>query len=165
MRAPNQAQHKTGHFTSYLRRTIHELATDLAIQIADVRFARQSVRMDHETLAKFLSGTLTSEALVDEIDAEVASCNESVRAGEPGYIAISNGLRFEVNRQSARRLLEALANGRLPIETASYVAHCIIMSDDFEFTDDAVRDAIFFAADDASPPSRDETLRALTALD
>jgi len=121
--------------------------------------------MEYESLAKFLSGTLTPEALGGEISAEVASCNEAVRAGKPGYIAISNELRFEINRESARRLLEALASGSLPIEAASYVAHCIIMSDDFELKDNAVRDAIYFAADDTSPPSRDETLRALTALD
>jgi hypothetical protein len=70
-----------------------------------------------------------------------------------------------VTRDGARRLLEAVANGRLPFESANYVADCIIMSDDFEFADDAARDAIFFIEDDSRPPSRDETMNALQSLD
>lgn len=52
----------------------------------------------------------------------------------------------------------------MPFELANYVADCIIMSDDFNFADNAVREAIYFVEDDSRPPTRDETLRALTLL-
>ncbi|WP_279628769.1 hypothetical protein [Sphingomonas faeni] len=38
------------------------------------------------------------------------------------------------------------------------------MSDDFDFADDAVRDAIHFAEDDSRPPTQDETIQALAVL-
>lgn len=79
-----------------------------------------------------------------------------------------------VTRDGARRLLEAVADGRLPFDAANYLADCIVMNDDFEFADDAVRDAVFFVEDDSGRfstqdvewrPSREETLAALALLD
>lgn len=58
-----------------------------------------------------------------------------------------------------------VADQRLPFELANCVADCIIMSDDFNFADDAAREAEFFVADDSRPPTREEALQAIAALD
>jgi len=123
-----------------------------------------SVSMEHATLAGFLTGTLSPEVLADEITAEVNACNAAFRAGENGYIIITDGPSVEVTRAGARRLLAAIAEERLPFELANYVADCIIMSDDFDFADDAVRDAVHFVEDDSRPPTRDEAIEALALL-
>jgi hypothetical protein len=111
-----------------------------------------------------LTGTLSPEKLADEITAEVTACNSAFRAGENGYIVITDGTSFEVTRDGARRLLAAVAEDRLLFELANYVADCIIISDDFDFADDAVRDAVHFVEDDSRPPTRDETIKALEML-
>jgi hypothetical protein len=38
------------------------------------------------------------------------------------------------------------------------------MSDDFDFADDAVTEAVHFVADDSRPPTSDETKAALALL-
>ncbi|WKL56987.1 hypothetical protein Q1W73_15175 [Asticcacaulis sp. ZE23SCel15] len=121
--------------------------------------------MKYETLVLFLDGTLSPETLAFEIADEVASCNEAFKSGDIGYIVISDGPLKIVTRDSARRLLAAVAFDRLPFELANYVSDCIIMSDDFEFEDDIVRDAINFIEDDSRPPTHEETLEALRLLD
>jgi hypothetical protein len=120
--------------------------------------------MDHATLVGFLIGTISPEVLADEITAEVNACEVAFRAGENGYIVITDGPSFEVTREGAKRLLAAVAEERLPFELANYVADCIMMSDDFYFADDAVRDAVHFVEDDSRPPTRDETVEALAML-
>ena len=120
--------------------------------------------MEHSTLAGFLSGTLSPEELADEITPEVDACNAAFRAGKNGYIIITDGPTIEVTRDSARRLLGAIIEERLTFELANYVADCSMMSDDFDFADDAVRDAVHFVEDDSRPPTRDETLEALAML-
>jgi hypothetical protein len=120
--------------------------------------------MNHASLVDFLTGSLSPEALADEITAEVIACNAAFKAGENGYIVITDGPSFEVTREGARRLLTAVADDRLPFELANYVADCIIMSDDFDLADNAVRDAFNFIEDDSRPPTRDETLDALALL-
>jgi len=68
-------------------------------------------------------------------------------------------------RERARRLLEALASDRLPFLSANYTADCLVtMSDDFEFADNAVEQAIEFVADDSHPPTEHETEAALAQL-
>jgi hypothetical protein len=120
--------------------------------------------MDHTSLTAFLDGSLSPEALNGEIAAEVDACNSAFRAGETGYIVIDDGQRFEVTRDGARRLLDAVADARLSFETANYLADCIIMSDDFDFADDVVRDAIFFVEDDSRPPTLEELSTVLASL-
>ena len=39
-----------------------------------------------------------------------------------------------------------------------------MMSGDFVFSDDAVRDAVHFVEDDSRQPTRDETIKALAVL-
>lgn len=121
--------------------------------------------MEHATLVRFLTGTLSPEMLDDEITAEVNTCTAAFRAGENGYIIITDGPAIEVTRDGARRLLAAIAHEQLPFELANYVADCLIMSDDFYFADEAVRDAVHFVEDDSRPPTQDETVKALAMLD
>ncbi len=123
-----------------------------------------SASMEHATLVGFLTGVLSPEVLVDEITAEVNACEAAFQAGENGYILITDGPPVEVTREGARRLLAALADGRLPFQLANYVADCLIMSDDFDFTDDVVRNAVNFVEDDSRPPTHDETIEALAKL-
>ena len=123
-----------------------------------------STLMEHAILAGFLIGTVSPEVLVDEITAEVNACNEAFRAGENGYIIITDGQTVEVTREGARRLLAAIAEERLPFEIANYVADCLIMSDDFHLEDDAVRDAVNFVEDDSIAPTHDDTMKALAML-
>jgi hypothetical protein len=120
--------------------------------------------MEHPTLAGFLNGTLSPEVLADEITTEVNACNAAFRAGENGYIIITDGPAIEVTREGARLLLAAVVDGRLPFELANYVADCLIMSDDFIFADDAVRDALHFLEDDSRAPTHDEATKALAML-
>src|SRR5689334_14207540 len=104
--------------------------------------------MEHSSLVAFLEGNLTPEQFGEEIGDEVTACNEALRSGGVGYIKISDGPVTVVTRDHARRLLEAVADNRLSFELANYAADCIIMSDDFEFVDDAVKEAIYFVEDD-----------------
>jgi hypothetical protein len=120
--------------------------------------------MEHATLVAFLNGTISPEVLGNEIAAEVNACNTAFRAGEHGYIIVTDGPSVEVTREGARRLLAAIIEGRLPFELANYVADCLIMGDDFDFADDAVRDAIHFVEDDSSAPTQEETVEALKML-
>ncbi|MCJ1962532.1 hypothetical protein [Novosphingobium mangrovi (ex Hu et al. 2023)] len=132
--------------------------------VADLHSAMHFASMEHATLVGFLTGTLSPEKLAEEITAEVNACNAAVRAGENGYILITDGPSVEVTRESARRLLAAMVEERLPFQLANYVADCIMMSDDFNYADDAVRDAVHFVEDDSRPPTHDETIEALTKL-
>ncbi len=120
--------------------------------------------MEHATLVGFLSGTLSPEVQAGEISTEVGACNAACQAGGSGYIIITDGPSFEVTREGAGRLLAAIAEERLSFELANYVADCLIMSDDFDLADDAVRDAIHFAEDDSRPPTQDEMIKALAML-
>ncbi|WP_294307574.1 hypothetical protein [uncultured Sphingomonas sp.] len=129
--------------------------------------------MQHGSIVKFLSGTLSAEGLAREIRAEVAAFRTALRDTAQGNIVVSRGPRFVVTREGARRLLKAVADDRLPFDAANYLADCIVMNDDFEFADDAVRDAVFFIEDDSGRfatgndewrPSRAETLNAIALL-
>jgi hypothetical protein len=135
-----------------------------SLLVAAVRSAMHSATMDHATLVGFLIGTISPEGLTDEITTEVNACNDALRAGKNGHVIITDGPSFEVTREGAKRLLAAVAEDRLPFEFASYVADCITMSDDFDFADDAVKEAVYFVADESRKPTRDETGKALTLL-
>ncbi|WP_257555754.1 hypothetical protein [Sphingobium sp. CFD-2] len=130
--------------------------------------------MQHSSLVEFLSGNISPEALAAEIAAEVTAFRASLKATGNGDIVVSGGPLFLVTKDGARRLLQAVANERLPFDTANYIADCIVMNDDFEFADEATRDAIFFLEDDSGRfvttdddwrPTREETLAALALLD
>ena len=133
----------------------------------------QHVPMQHASIVAFLSGTLPPEALAVEIAAEVVALNEAIRMTAQGNIFVSNGPEFLVTKDGARRLLQAVADDRLPYDAAMYVTDCIVMNDDFCIADDATREALFFIEDDSERhvsqnvnwrPSREETLAALALL-
>ena len=69
-----------------------------------------SFSMEYATLVGFLTGTFSPEELVNEITAEVSTCNTAFRAGEIGYIIITDGPTVEVTREGAWRLLGATLN-------------------------------------------------------
>ena len=130
--------------------------------------------MQHGSIVAFLSGTLSPESLAAEIGPEVAHFRAALKETAEGRIEVSHGPTFEVTREGARRLLAAVADDRLPYDAASYLADCIVMSDDFDFADEATRDAVFFIEDDTGRfatgndkwrPSRAETLTAMALLD
>jgi hypothetical protein len=120
--------------------------------------------MEHASLVAFLDGNFPPEAFGSEIAAEVDACEQDFRSGGVGHIIVTDGPDTIVIREHARRLLQALADGRLPFLLANYAADCLIMSDDFEFADNAVAEAIYFVADDSRPPTMEETKEALAQL-
>ncbi|MEG3087255.1 hypothetical protein [Sphingomonas sp. PB4P5] len=142
--------------------------------IADVRSTMHRRSMQHSSIVAFLTGKLSPEALAEEIAAEVAAFRDALRLTAIGHIAVSDGPQFLITKDAARRLLEAVLDQRLPFTAANYVADCIIMNNDFDFADDAARDAIHYIEDDSGKiiaqddhwqPPRDETLAAIALLD
>ena len=121
--------------------------------------------MEHASLVAFLTGGSDAGAFAREIADEVASCNAAFASDGIGYIIVTDGPSTIVTREHAKRLLAAVANGSLEFELANYVADGLIMSDDFEFEDDAVNDAIFFLEDDSRAPTFQEIEVALSQLD
>ncbi len=130
--------------------------------------------MQHASIVAFLSGKLSAQSLAAEIADEVATFRAALKQTKTGRIIISDGPLFVITKEGARRLLEALANEQLPFDAANYVADCIVMNDDFEFADDAVRDAVHFVEDDSGiyasgdenwRPRREEVLAAISQLD
>jgi hypothetical protein len=129
--------------------------------------------MQYASLVAFLSGTLTPEALGDEIVSEVAGFYADLRETKHGFIDVSDGPVFIMTKAAARRLLNAVATQRLSPEMAVYVADCIVASEDIEFADEATREAVSFIEDDSSlfatGDSRlwtpEEISRALATLD
>lgn len=111
-----------------------------------------------------LKGERSPEDIGSEIAAEVAACEEGFRSGGIGYIVVTDGDEMIVSREQASRLLRAIADDRLAFGAASYIADCVIMSDDFAFADHAVAEAIHFVEDDSRPPTRAEVLEALARL-
>lgn len=130
--------------------------------------------MQHGSIVAFLTGTLSPESLAAEIESEVARFKAALKENGEGHIQVTNGPPFVVTKEGARRLLEAVAGDQLPFDAANYLADCIVMNDDFDFADEAVRDAVFFIEDDSGRfatgddewrPARAEMLAALALLD
>ena len=120
--------------------------------------------MEHASLVAFLNGHLSPEDFDHEIAAEVDVCEYGFRSGGAGHLIVTDGPETVVTRDHARRLLKALADNRLPFLSANYTADCLVISDDFDFADDAVTDAVHFVADDSRAPTADETEAALVQL-
>jgi len=120
--------------------------------------------MEHASLVAFLEGTIPAEQFYAEVINEVTACNDAFRSGGIGYIAVTDDPSTVVTRDHAKRLLEAVADGRLTFEVANYAADCIIMSDDFEFADEAVNAAIYFVEDDSIVPTVEEVRTAIERL-
>lgn len=124
--------------------------------------------MKHSVLVAFLEGELSSLRFSAEIAPEVDACLAAIKATGRGRIVIEPGPETVLSRAHAQRLLQALSDGSLSYQAASYVADCIIMGHDFDAGDgdgdDAVLEAIHFAADDHAPPTKDEIQSAIERL-
>ena len=120
--------------------------------------------MEHASLVAFLNGDLPPEDFGIEIAAEVDACERGFRSGGVGHIIVTDGPQTVITREQVGRLLQALADNRLPFLSANYAADCLMMSDDFDFADDAVSEVVEFVADDSRPPTPDETQAALAQL-
>jgi len=88
----------------------------------------------------------------------------SPRSRRPNGGSRADGPLTIVTRDHAKRLLEAVADERLTFEVANYTADCIIMSDDFQFADGAVNEAIYFVEDDSIAPTVEEVRTAIERL-
>ena len=107
--------------------------------------------MRHSSLALFLSGELSPDALWREIEAEVTECIAACAKGGSGQVIITDGPETQVSLEHVATLLTALLEAKLPMKAASYIADALIMSDDFAWEDEAVAKALFFLSDESAP--------------
>ncbi|PYE43108.1 hypothetical protein DFI02_105294 [Rhizobium sp. PP-F2F-G20b] len=120
--------------------------------------------MEHSSLVAFLNGDLSPKAFGRETSNEVNACEHGCKTEGMGSVMVPDGPTQGMTRDHARRLLKAMLSDQLPFLAANYTADCLMMSDDFDFADDAVAEAIAFVADDSRPPTRDETETAIAAI-
>lgn len=120
--------------------------------------------MEHSSLVAFLNGDLSPEVFGSEISKELVACTQGIKSEGLGYIVVTDGPVEVVTREHARRLLQTLLSNQLSFLAANYTADCLTMSDNFDFADDAVADAIAFVADDSRPPTQEEAQAAIAAL-
>jgi hypothetical protein len=107
--------------------------------------------MRHSSLSSFLNGERSSDELWREIEREVTECLSACVKGGSGHVIITDGPGTTIGREQVAVLLNALAEAKLPLEAASYVADALVMSDNYEWEDDAVAEALFFLSDESAP--------------
>lgn len=107
--------------------------------------------MRHSSLASFLNGERPADELWREIEAEVRECLAACAKGGSGHVFITDGPDTQVVPKQVAVLLIALAETKLPLDAASYIADALIMSDNFEWENDAVSEALFFLSDESAP--------------
>lgn len=120
--------------------------------------------MHHTSIISFLAGTRSPEDFAAEIAPEVAACIQGIASSGVGQITVTDGPPTTVDRDHAVRLLQALLDERMGFDAANYLADGLMMSDDFDFADAVVADAIGFVADDSRSPSACETREVLVRL-
>jgi hypothetical protein len=116
--------------------------------------------MRHSSLLSFLNGSRSPEELWREIEQEVSEFLAACAKGGSGHVIITDGPGTSVGREQVAVLLNALSQAKLPVEAASYIADALIMSDDFEWKDDAVAEALFFLSDESAPLTLEEVEQA-----
>lgn len=108
--------------------------------------------MLHSSLVAFLNGAMSAKALWNEIEAEVCECVTAMaKRGGVAPVILTGGPETQVTRTHVDVLLTAFAEAKLPLEAGSYIADALILSDTFEWEDDAIGEAIFFLSDDSAP--------------
>lgn len=112
--------------------------------------------MQHSSLVAFLNGRLPPEALWAEIHREVTECLAACAKGGSGHVIMVPGPEVKVTREHVKVLLDALADCRLPLKAASYIADTMILSDDFEWDDDPTAVALFSLSDESRPLTIDD---------
>jgi hypothetical protein len=120
--------------------------------------------MRHSSLLSFVNGARSPEELWREIEQELSECLAACAEGGSGHVIITDGPITPVGREQVAVLLTALAQAKLPVEAASYIADALIMSDDFEWDDDAVAEALFFLSDESAPLTLDQVEQARQRL-
>jgi hypothetical protein len=118
----------------------------------------------HSSLVAFLNGELPSDELWREIETEVTQCLAACAKGGSGHVIITDGPDTVVSREQVAILMAAFAAAKLPLKAASYIADALIMSDDFEWQDDAVAEALFFLSDESAAPTLAEVEAARSRL-
>jgi hypothetical protein len=119
--------------------------------------------MEHASIVSFLTGRSSPETFSHEIAPEVEACLRGFERGV-GSIIVGGGPATVITRDHAARLLRALFDERLSFDAANYLADGLIMSDDFDFADTEVADAIHFVADDTRQPTVAEMRKALSRV-
>jgi len=120
--------------------------------------------VQHSSLLSFLNGSCPASELWFEIQAEVTECLAACAKGGSGSVILSKGPKTQVTRKHLTVLLTALAEAKVPLAAASYLADALIMSDDFEFEDSAVVEEMFFLSDESAPLTLAEIKKARSRL-
>ena len=120
--------------------------------------------MRHSSLTSFLNGERPADELWREIEAEVRECLTACAKGGSGHVIITDGPNTQITRKHVALMLAALAEAKLPLEAAVYIADALILSDDFEWKDEAVAEALFFLSDESAPLMLDEVKAARNRL-
>ena len=107
--------------------------------------------MYQPSLTCFLNGELQPNELWRDIEAEVTGCIAACAKGSSGHVVITDGPNTQVSRMQIAVLLDAIVDAKLSLAAASYIADALIMSDDFEWEDQAVSEALFFLSDESEP--------------
>lgn len=121
--------------------------------------------MQHSFLVSFLNGETTPEHFAGVIQPEVDACEQgTLSPATVGYVVITDGPQTMLTHEHVRRLLQCLLDERVPWKSIIYTADCLMMSDDFDFEDEKVADAIGFLIDESRTPSSDEIQSVLATL-
>lgn len=107
--------------------------------------------MRHSSLSSFLKGERPPDELWREIEPEVPECRAACRKGGSGHVILTSGPDTLVEREQGGAFLTALAETKLPLEAASYIADALIMSDNFSWEDAAVGEVLFRLSDESAP--------------
>ncbi|MFN3675176.1 MAG: hypothetical protein ACK4TC_04295 [Sphingomonas pseudosanguinis] len=105
--------------------------------------------MDYAALIAFLSGESSPEIFVDVIRADVDLFHEALAHRRQASLPRLEGIPFVMQKEHARRLLEAVRTYQITDLSAIYIANCIVASETIEFADEDVREAVFFLEDDS----------------
>ena len=112
--------------------------------------------MQHSLLTAFLNGERPAGDFWREIEDEVDDCLAACAKHGSGRIIITDGPEALLTREQMTVFVAALAEGKLPLRGASYIADAIIMSHAFVFEDDDVGDVVHLLADDSAPVTQAE---------
>jgi len=126
----------------------------LAIFLMAANYSNPTSRIDivqHGSLTSFLKGEQSADQLWREIEPEVKDCLAACAKLGSGAVTISDGPKTQISRRQVAFPISALAQGEIPMDAASYIADAMIMSDDFEWEDEGIADALFRLSDDSAP--------------
>ena len=121
--------------------------------------ARYAGEVQYSSLMAFLNRFTPPEALAAEIETEVADCQKNTSKGGAGAVIITSGPRTTITRRQLHVFLAALASGRIPLSSASYIADALVLIEDFDFADEGVEEAVFYVSDESAPFTIEEVQR------